>query len=107
MHQTKADFLVQKYRQILRASLLVEAVSYIMTMTDTLIAGNMIGEDALAAAGLVAPLLTVTTFIASVINSGTLLNYSYCIGRFEERRAHEYSARACFSRFPWGRCPSF
>lgn len=90
MHQTKADFLVQKYRQILRASLLVEAVSYIMTMTDTLIAGNMIGEDALAAAGLVAPLLTVTTFIASVINSGTLLNYSYCIGRFEERRAHEY-----------------
>ena len=77
MHQTKADFLVQKYRQILRASLLVEAVSYIMTMTDTLIAGNMIGEDALAAAGLVAPLLTVTTFIASVINSGTLLNYSY------------------------------
>ena len=57
MHQTKADFLVQKYRQILRASLLVEAVSYIMTMTDTLIAGNMIGEDALAAAGLVAPLL--------------------------------------------------
>ena len=44
MHQTKADFLIQKYRQILRASILVEAVSYIMTMTDALIAGNMIGE---------------------------------------------------------------
>ena len=90
MKRTKASFLGRKYMSILRASIVVEAVAYIVTLTDTLVAGNMIGTAALTAVGLVAPLVGVSSFLMSVINSGTVPKYSYHIGRFDRKRANEY-----------------
>lgn len=90
MKKTKNSFLGRKYISILRASIIVEAVAYIVTLTDTLVAGNMIGTAALSAVGLVAPLVGISTFLMSVINSGTVPKYSYYIGRFDRKRANEY-----------------
>ena len=86
----KESFLGRKYMSILRASVLVEAVAYIVSLTDTLVAGNMLGTAALSAVGLVAPLVGISTFLMSIINSGTLQKYSLYIGLFNRKRANEY-----------------
>lgn len=90
MNQTRPLFIINKYRSILLAAVIMEAVSYVVSLTDTVVAGNIIGQQALAAIGLVSPFMTISTFLASVINSGTVINYSYYIGTFDKRRAHEF-----------------
>ena len=52
MQQTKPLFLIRKYRSILWAAVIVEAVNYIVSLTDSIISGNLIGSDALTAIGL-------------------------------------------------------
>ena len=88
-HQTKSRFINRKYRSILKASLAVEGASFLVTFTDSLIAGNLAGTEALAAVSLAAPFAFITTFLASVINSGTTVSYSYSIGRYDRKRANE------------------
>lgn len=90
MEQTKPIFLIQKYRSILGAAIVVEAVTYIISLTDTLIAGNMVSNEAMAAVGLVAPLISAVAFVTSVINTGTLLSYSRSVGNFEKERANGF-----------------
>ena len=52
MQQTKPLFLIRKYRSILWAAVIVEAVNYIVSLTDGIISGNLIGSDAFTAIGL-------------------------------------------------------
>lgn len=87
--QTKPVFLIQKFRSILSASMAVEMVCFLITLTDSLVAGNMIGSETLIAVGALAPLLPVATFISSLINSGTLLFYNSYIGKNEQENADE------------------
>lgn len=72
--QNRPIFLINKYRSILKASIAVEIVTFLITLTDLLVAGNMIGDDQLVAVGMVAPLLPVEWFFAATICSGTLLS---------------------------------
>ena len=90
MKQTKPYFLIRKYRSILRAAIIVEAVSYVVSLTDSIIAGNLLGSTAFAAIGLLSPFLCLSVFVSSIINSGTVMNYSYQIGRFDRQRALEF-----------------
>ena len=53
--QKKPLFLVRKYYSILKASIVMEAATFLVSFTDTLIAGNFIGEEAIAAVGLSVP----------------------------------------------------
>lgn len=96
MQQTKPLFIIRKYRSILWAAVIVEAVNYIVSLTDSIISGNLIGSEALTAIGLIAPFLAVSTFVGSIVNSGTVMNYSYQIGRFEKQRALEYFSQGIF-----------
>jgi hypothetical protein len=48
----KTSFYYQKYHSILRAAIIVEAVGFIVSLTDSIIAGNFIGDEAFAAIGL-------------------------------------------------------
>lgn len=89
MNQAEPQFIIKKYRSILLASITIEIVSYVVSITDTLIAGNFVDSKAMAAIGIVTPLFLFTTFVASVINTGTIINYSNCIGQFNLRRANE------------------
>ena len=75
---------------MLRAAIIVEAVNFIVSLTDGIVAGNVLGADAFAAIGLLAPFLSISTFLASIVNTGTVLNYSYEIGKFNKHRANEF-----------------
>ena len=81
-------FLINKYKSILRAAIVIEAACCLVSFTDSLVSGNMLGSEALSAVGLVSPLMSVGTFIASVINSGTLLDYSFNVGKGDNDRAN-------------------
>ena len=56
----------------------------------------MIGGTALAAIGLVAPFLSFSIFVSSIINSGTIRNYSYYVGCFDKRRALEFFSQGVY-----------
>ncbi|MBQ7561158.1 MAG: hypothetical protein IJS99_04920 [Synergistaceae bacterium] len=90
MNQTRPLFVIKRYREILAASLVIESVDYFVSLTDTIIAGNFISKEALTAVGLVSPILLITLFITSIINSGTMLEYSGHVGRSEKDRANQY-----------------
>ena len=96
MQQTKPVFLIRKYRSILGAAMIVEAVSFLVSLTDSIVAGNMFGEEALAAIGLVTPFMAFSTFVSSIINSGTTMNFSYQVGRFDKRRALEFFSQGVY-----------
>ncbi|MBQ3371955.1 MAG: hypothetical protein IJG40_02320 [Oscillospiraceae bacterium] len=90
MQQIKPTFIIRKYRSILTAAIVVESVNYIISLTDSIIAGNMLGGDALVAIGLLAPFLSLSLFMSSIINSGTIMQYSSHIGAFRKERALEF-----------------
>ena len=90
IERNKSRFYQKKYRSILRAAIIVEAVNFIVSLTDGIVAGNVLGADAFAAIGLLAPFLSISTFLASIVNTGTVLNYSYEIGKFNKRCANEF-----------------
>ena len=97
MNETKPFFIIKKYRSILRATLIIEAVNFFVSLTDSIIAGNAVGAEAFAAIGLLAPFLSIATFFASIVNTGTVLNFSYQVGKFNKRRANEFFSQGVFT----------
>ena len=89
LQETGPLILLKKYRSILLSSLSVETVVYAASLTDSIMAGNLIEAEAFSAISLFAPLTFVSSFLASIVNSGTLFNYNRKIGHFEKRRADE------------------
>ncbi len=90
MQQTRPRFIIKKYRSILFAALAIEAVNFIVSLTDSIVAGNAVDAEALAAIGLITPLITVAVFLATVVNTGTVLQFSYRGGKFEKERADAF-----------------
>ena len=95
MQQTKPLFYIKRYKKVLYASLAIEVVSFVVALTDSIVAANMIDRDALIAIGLMSPFQFAAMFLASVINSGTLLNYTRAIGNYDRRRASEVFSHGC------------
>ena len=90
MEQSKKPvFLIRKYKDILWAVSAIEAANFLVSCVDTLLAGNIVGEDALAAVGLVAPFIILVTFLSSIINSGTIVQYSCHIGACNLKKAQQ------------------
>jgi len=90
MFQQKPFFLIRKYHSILVAAIVVEAVSFLVSLTDSIVAANMVSETAFAAIGIMSPFFSISVFITATINSGTVLNFSEQIGSFNKKRAFEF-----------------
>ena len=97
MQETKPKLLIKKYRSVLIAATIVEVVSYVVSLTDSVVAANKVGMDALSAIGLLTPFFSISNFFAAVINSGTIKNYSYELGRFDKKRAGEFFGQGVIS----------
>ena len=89
MQQTKPVFIIKKYRSILKAAIIIEAVNFIISLTDSIIAGNAVGAQAFAAIGLLAPFLSISVFISTFVCTGTVVNFSYYVGKFDKKRANQ------------------
>ena len=63
------------------------AMVYIMLLSSNIIAGLMIGKDAVAAINIVAPLMSVSMAISLCVSEGTSVLYSRAIGKMDKERA--------------------
>ena len=85
----KVSFGNTAVRSLFTTSLLMLLVTYVSTIASTIIAGNIVGEDALCAVNLVSPLYNYATFFAGMIGIGGSLMYFRYLGAYKKDRANE------------------
>ena len=81
------DFGVSKFRRLLFVSCAGHASTNLIDLTDTMVAGNILGEKALAAMNLFWPCVEFQFFLCMAVASGTAILYSRAVGDFDSRRA--------------------
>ena len=81
------DFGVSKFRRLLFVSCAGLASTNLIDLTDTMVAGNILGEKALAAMNLFWPCIEFQFFLCMAVASGTAILYSRAVGDFDARRA--------------------
>ncbi len=87
--QKRSRFIIRRYRSVVGAALVIEAVAYLVSLTDALVAGGMVSQDALTAIGLMAPFSLIITFLSATINGGTTLGFTRASDRYDRRHANE------------------
>lgn len=87
---TTLPFAVRKYLSLLPSGVFASSVWYFVGFAGSAFAGNMLGDKALSALSLIAPLMSGVTFVNQLIASGTSIRFSLAIGRSDVRRAKEY-----------------
>ena len=80
------DFGVARFRGILFASCVGLASTNLVDLTDTMIAGHLLGEKALSAINLFWPCVEFLFFASTAIAAGSAILYSRAVGEFDERR---------------------
>lgn len=83
-------FCDKKFRSMLVTATFAMAIEYLKLLTANIIAGHMLGEQAIAGINLVAPVFSLIAFIATVICVGTSICYSYEMGRFDKEQANSF-----------------
>ena len=69
MHMNKKTFISSKYRYMLVGGTITAVLFSLLYMTDMLIAGILLGEEAVAAVNLVLPFYSLTSFFSMVISA--------------------------------------
>ena len=83
----KTSLAIKKFNELIIASSMTMAVSFVMLLIDTIIAGNILGENAISAVNIVTPIYAFANFIAGIIGLGTAYAYSEALGRYDKRQA--------------------
>ena len=72
---------------MLLASLATMLSAFFYTVVDTVIAGNVVGEDGIRAMGFAAPIVSFLMFVGSVMSQGASLCASMESGRYDKKKA--------------------
>ena len=83
----KPSLAIKKFNELIVASSLTMAVSFLMLLIDTILAGNILGENAISAVNIVTPIYAFANFIAGIIGLGTAYAYSEALGRYDKNQA--------------------
>ena len=75
---------------MLLASTLTMLSSYLYIVIDTLTAGLMLGNQAMAGVSMISPFFTFTLFVGSVISQGSALSASNSSGKYDRKEAADY-----------------
>ena len=81
--------MTKKYYSMLLGGTLTMMVVSILLMSDSIVAGAVIGPDAVAAITLVTPLYALGAFFGSVISMGVPILYTTEMGKFNKERADQ------------------
>jgi putative MATE family efflux protein len=90
----KNTFVKKTFYAMLIPTILMNLVTCISTATDTIIVGNFIGEDALAAVTFSLPIFMIINTIASLIAVGGSTALGNALGRGDKDRADEIFSSA-------------
>ena len=83
-------FGTEKFKSFLLAGTFSAFIGYVGRLSDSVIIGHVIGEDALAGLNMVTPILSALTFVSYLIAMGTATNYSIWMGRINRVRARQF-----------------
>lgn len=91
------SFGVRKFEALLLAGSFTVLANYVVRLTDSIVAGRMLGAEALAGINLASPVLTAVTFLSGMIASGMATHYSLEMGRCNRLRAREFFMQGLWS----------
>ena len=91
------SFGVAKFKSLLLAGSFTVLANYFVRLSDSVVAGNMLGPDALAGINLVSPVLAVVSFLSGLISTGMATNYSLAMGRCDKTRARQFFMQALWT----------
>ncbi|MCQ2390917.1 MAG: hypothetical protein MJ240_05800 [Kiritimatiellae bacterium] len=90
-------FGVEKFKGLLFACTLAVAVEFLMTLTDSVVGGHLLGEQALAGISMANPQTSLVTFLSMLLGAGTAINFSREVGRFDAARARQFFSQGIWS----------
>lgn len=90
----KKSVISERFKSILTAATFSMATSYLLVLSECIIAGNMIGEEAVGAIALVAPVIPFLQFIGEMIAAGTFALISYAGGKGDEEEINRLYSQA-------------
>ena len=79
-----------RFKSVFVASLASMSISYVLILTDNIVAGQFVGEDAVAAMTLVAPIMTLVLFLSYMVADGLAMMFSYAKGKNDREQANKY-----------------
>ena len=79
----------KRFKSVFTASLASMAITYILMLTDNVVAGQFVGDEAVAAMTLVEPILTLIFFLSYMVADGLAMMFSYAICRNDQLKANQ------------------
>jgi len=81
------SFVRSKFNAMLGVATVTMAVNFLVSLTGSLVVGNMIGAEGLAGFNVCVPVFAVSGFFAAMLSVGSGLVFAQAMGAFDERRA--------------------
>ena len=86
----------ERFKSVFMASLVSMMISYVLILTDNVVAGQFAGKEAVAAMTLVAPVMTLIFFLSYMIADGLAMMFSYAKGLNDRQKANEIFSMGVF-----------
>ena len=86
----KQTFMSRKFYSILMGGTLTSVMATVLLVSDTVIAGTVLGEDAVVGISLVTPMYSLAAFFGYLFSLGVPILYSNAMGRFDKKNADRY-----------------
>lgn len=80
----------RKYASLFAAGTSGMLAEYLTLLSDNVIAGQLLGEQGLAALSLISPFFQVVVFLALLLSFGTAICMSQEVGKMNRKRANEF-----------------
>lgn len=79
----------ERFRSVFVASIASMVISYVLILTDNIVAGQFVGKEAVEAMTLVSPIMTLIIFLSYMVADGLAMMFSYAKGRNDQSKANE------------------
>ena len=77
----KKTVILTRFKSVFVASMVSMVSAYILILTDNVVAGQIVGDDAVAAMTLIFPIFTILLFVSYLIADGLVMMVSYSQGQ--------------------------
>ena len=96
------NFGAAKFRELLFVATCGMGAEFMLALADTVVAGHVVGETALAGINLLQPVFNIVQFVAALVGTGAAIRFSFETGRLDSRRASEMFSQGMWSVLAFG-----
>ena len=95
-------FATDKFRTLLPAATFAMAAEFLMGLSDSVICGHVLGENALSAVNLMQGVFEIVTFVGMLVAIGTSVLFATELGALHVQRARGYFTLGFFASMAFG-----